>query len=170
MVTGPVNTAVAAVPSAQASSRVEPAPLPAGAASGTDGAAVVDDAARWGAFENVPFDAPLAPEVPKLERLPKSYEPGKSKLVGRDATTDTYANPDGSRTVRVAAEPINVEVAPGRFEPADPALVEATEGICRPPRAGGRPSGRGRRPGAIRWRRYWAQTAPGACWRYPPVG
>jgi len=83
--------------------------------------------AVWGEFTNLPNNLPVAPPVPPQARVPQGYEPGKSRLVARDLNSDTYANPDGSHAVRIDASPRNVEVSPGRFEPADLSLVQAAE-------------------------------------------
>lgn len=94
---------------------------------GSDGGTVIPDKPVWGKFEDVPSDVPVAPALHPEQRTPKGYEPGKSRLVARDLTTDTYINPDGSHTARVLAAPQNVQVAPGRFEPADLSLTGASD-------------------------------------------
>lgn len=52
------------------------------------------------------------------------FDPARSQVVARDVFTEEYVNPDGTRTTRMSAEPLNVRGADGRWHAVDPALVE----------------------------------------------
>ncbi|MDP9388940.1 MAG: hypothetical protein M3Q48_13760 [Actinomycetota bacterium] len=70
-----------------------------------------------------------------LERQAKdrtlSFDPARSKLVARSATTDTYDNPDGTSTSVLHAAPANYQDATGAWKPIDTTLEATANGRYR---------------------------------------
>ena len=84
----------------------------------------------------VSVPAPAAP-VPQPVRLlpataasPAGFRPGVSieQVARRSRFSRTYANPDGTATTVVSADPVNYQAADGRWQPIQPRLVRTGGG------------------------------------------
>ncbi|MEO6088626.1 MAG: RHS repeat-associated core domain-containing protein [Umezawaea sp.] len=78
-------------------------------------------------------------ETPKVERradLPALDPDAVERTGDRTATSETFDNPDGSRTLRVHSGPSNVRGSDGTWRPIDLGLVEGAGGRWEPRTAG----------------------------------
>ncbi|WP_237047735.1 PA14 domain-containing protein [Lentzea guizhouensis] len=72
----------------------------------------------------------VAPAKPAADFTPllgkekgSSFDPERSKVVGRSTFVDEYENPDGTKTIKQSTEPRNVKDARGTWRAVDPTLV-----------------------------------------------
>jgi RHS repeat-associated protein len=56
------------------------------------------------------------------------FEPKRSVVIARDATTDTYRNPDGTYTKQTHLVPVNYQDSSGQWRPIDTSLVRTSNG------------------------------------------
>lgn len=98
------------------------------AAAAPEGPTRVDPRDVPGLPSAQPVD-PAPPEVSKADFTPLAtrdtgsrFDPQRSKLVRRDAFTEEYENPDGTRTLKQSSQPLNVRDAAGRWQPVDTSL------------------------------------------------
>ncbi|WP_409467124.1 PA14 domain-containing protein [Amycolatopsis sp. GA6-003] len=70
-------------------------------------------------------DGDFAPFASAAGGTRAHFDPQRSRLVSRSMFTDTYANPDGTQTLRQSSDPLNVQDAEGKWLPVDTNLGQA---------------------------------------------